>query len=53
MQMHILVKCPDWVLYVLNKPVSNPLSARFCQRHQVLKNDHVSWMWEYSQEIYL
>lgn len=24
MLMHILVKCPDWVLYLLNKPVSDP-----------------------------
>lgn len=58
MQMHILVKCPDWVLYVLNKPVRTPLVHISAKRHQIatleiLKNDHLSWMWEYSQEIYL
>lgn len=56
MQMHTLVKCLDWFLYVLNKSVSNQRVHIFCQRHQIVKleileNDHLSWMWEPSQKI--
>lgn len=58
MQVHILVKYPDWVLYVPNKPVSNPLvhiAAKGIRllNWRFLTNDHLSWVWEYSQEIYL